>query len=100
MSSGNYLFTAYDQMPYPNVEYHNVGNFLDFTHGSYPIIPAFGGPVRGLSKNIHIFRWDYESSMELLSSMNMRMKIWTKHGRGYIGERATVTVYGIETDET
>jgi hypothetical protein len=96
--SGNYVTTLIDHKLAPDAVYSNVGNFLDYTYGSYPIIPAFGG-TRGLSKDTIILRWDYTAAMELMSSINMRMKVWTKHARGFGGERATVTIYGVEHDE-
>ena len=96
--SGNYLYTAYDQKAAADAVYKNIGAFLDYTYGSYPIIPGFGGS-RGLTKDTIILRWDYLSSMELPSSLNARIKAWTKHKRAFTGERATVTIYGVETDE-
>lgn len=97
--SGVYSHTVYDYKPYPDTYYHNAGNFLDFTNGSFPIIPSFGGPERGMTEDTLIFRWDYASSMELLGSLNARFKIWTKHGRGYEGERVVITIYGVEHNE-
>lgn len=97
--SGNYLFTAYDQKAGNDAVYATVGQFLDYTYGSLPIVPAFGGSPRGTTQDTILLRWDYAAAIELLSSLNMRLKVWTKHGRGFEGERATVTVYGVETDE-
>ena len=97
--SGNYLFTAYDQKAAQDAVYKTIGSFLDYTYGSYPVVPALGGSTRGTTQDTIILRWEYLSSMELPSSLNARMKVWTKHNRAFKGERATVTVYGIETDE-
>lgn len=97
--SGNYLFTAYDQKAGPDAEYATVGQFLDYTYGSLPIIPAFGGSPRGTTQDTILLRWEYSASIELSSQLNARLYVWTKHGRGFDGERATVTVYGVEHDE-
>jgi hypothetical protein len=83
----------------PNAEYKTIGSFLDYTYGAFPIVPAFGGSQRGLTKDTLILRWDYLTSIELLSSLEMEMKVWTKHARGFNGERGVVTIYAIEKDE-
>lgn len=98
-ASGNLLMVLPDQKAGQDAVYSTVGQFLDYTYGSLPVIPAFGGSPRGTTQDTILLRWDYAASLELLSSINMRMKVWTAHGRGFSGERATVTVYGVETDE-
>lgn len=99
-ASGNYITTLYDQKGAADAIYKTFGAFLDYTYGSYPIVPGIGGNnSRGLAQNTIIMRWDYLSAMELSSQINARIKVWTKHGRGFSGERATVTIYGMEHDE-
>jgi len=82
-----------------DVEYKRIDNFLDFTYGSYPTIPAFGGPNRGTLNDTIIMRWNYLTPLELLSSLEMELRSWSKHGRGCGGERFVVTIYGMEQDE-
>jgi len=77
----------------------HIGNILDYTYGSLPTIPAFGGTTRGLSQDILILRWDYMTPIILYASYNLEMRVWTKHQRPLIGERATITYYAIETPE-
>lgn len=98
-ASGNYLTTLYNTPATNDAVYMTVGQFLDYTFGSLPVVPGFGGPDRGLTQDVILLRWDYASAIELQSSLNMRLKVWTKHGRGFEGERATVTVYGVEINE-
>lgn len=98
-ASGNYVTTLYDTPAGADAVYATIGQFLDYTYGSLPVVPAIGGSERGLAQETVLFRWDYTSAIELFSSTNMRLKVWTKHGRGFEGERATVTIYGVETDE-
>lgn len=98
-ASGNYVQTILDMKVRPDTEYLNTGNVLDYTYGSFPTVPAHGGPARGLTQDTIILRWDYPASLELKSSLNMKFKAWTKHNRGFGGERAVVTIYGVETDE-
>lgn len=97
--SGQYITTLQGVKATTDAEYGHFGNYLDYTFGSHPVVPAIGGPTRGTQNSTVILRWDYIKSLELLSSLNMNLKVWTKHNRGFFGERATVTIYGLEIDE-
>jgi len=82
-----------------NVEYKHFANFLDFTYGSYPVVPAVGSGERAMSHDTVIMRWEYLTPLELLSSLEMELRSWAKHGRRFGGERFALTVYGLETNE-
>jgi hypothetical protein len=82
-----------------DVEYKHFANFLDFTYGSYPIVPIVGSGARAMNNDTVIMRWEYLTPLELLSSLQMELRSWSKHGRGFGGERFALTVYGLETDE-
>ena len=82
-----------------DVEYKHFATFLDFTYGSYPIIPVIGSGPRAMTKDTIIMRWEYLTPLELLSSLEMELRSWAKHGRCFGGERFALTVYGLETDE-
>jgi hypothetical protein len=82
-----------------NVEYKRIDNFLDFTFGSFPIIPAFGGASRGTLSETIIMRWNYLTPLELYSSLEMELRSWAKHSRAFDGERFVITIYGMEQDE-
>lgn len=97
--SGNYLYTIYDMKATTDAIYTNAGSFLDFCWGSLPTIPAWGGSERGMQNETILLRWSYLTPIVLNSSLNMRVKIWSKHQRAFGGERATVVLYGLETDE-
>lgn len=90
----------YGEIPVSNnAVYAKMGNFLDYTYGSFPIIPALGGSIRGSNNSTIILRWNYLTPIELKYSQGVYLKSWTKHGRGFGGERATVAIYGLETNE-
>lgn len=82
-----------------DVEYKHFSNFLDFTYGSYPVVPVIGSGPRALSHPTIIMRWEYLTPLELLSSLEMELRSWAKHGRKFGGERFVLTVYGLETNE-
>jgi hypothetical protein len=82
-----------------DVEYKHFANFLDFTYGSYPVIPVMGTGPRAMTQDTVIMRWEYLTPLTLLSSMEMELRSWAKHGRGFDGERFALTVYGLEADE-
>jgi len=81
-----------------HVEYRRVGAFFDYTLGAFPIIPAFGGPVRGVSEDTLILRWDYSTPVELDSALGQELRAWLKDGVEFGGERATITFYAVESD--
>jgi len=83
----------------PDVEYKHFANILDFTYGSYPVVPVVGSGPRAMSSPTIIMRWEYLTPLELLSSLEMELRSWAKHGREFGGERFCLTVYGLETDE-
>lgn len=82
-----------------NVEYKTFANFLDFTYGSYPVIQPIGSGLRMCERPTTIMRWEYLTPLELLSSLDMELRSWAKHGRKFGGERFALTVYGLEADE-
>jgi hypothetical protein len=82
-----------------DVEYKHFSTFLDFTYGSYPVIPVIGTGPRAMCHDSIIMRWEYLTPLELLSSLEMELRSWAKHGRKFDGERFVLTVYGLESDE-
>jgi hypothetical protein len=83
----------------PDVEYKHFINFLDFTYGSYPVIPVVGSGDRAMAQDTVIMRWEYLTPLELKSSLEMELRSWAKHGRRFGGERFALAVYGLETNE-
>jgi len=84
----------------PTTIYKTAGNFLDFTFGSFPIIPAFGGSARGLSQDTIILRWEYLAPIVLQSSLGLKIRVWLENDAVFTGERATSTMYAFEEDES
>ena len=83
----------------PASEYPTAGSYLDFTYGSHPIVPAFGGATRGLQQDTIIMRWEYQSAMVFRHSDGVALKLWLKDDIPFSGERASLTVYALEEDE-
>lgn len=79
--------------------YKSFGNYLDTSYGSYPIIPALGGPDRGLLEDTVVLRWEYVSSIVLLSSLGLTARVCLQNDIPYGGERATFTLYAAEENE-
>jgi hypothetical protein len=83
----------------PRSNYKTLGTYMDYTTGSYPIVPAFGGSERGLTQDTIILRWDYQASMVLKSSQGVGIKVFLENDVAFGGERATFTLYIKEEDE-
>ena len=78
--------------------------FQDFINDSckvYPLYPPMGGTNwRSIQKSSLIFNWDYVASTRLLSSLDMKIKVYLQHDVPCSGTIATSSFYGIEEDET
>jgi hypothetical protein len=83
----------------PATVYKTAGNFLDFTFGSYPIVPSFGGSPRGLTQDTIILRWEYLAPIVLPYSMGLKIRVWLENDTEFNGERATSTMYAFEESE-
>jgi len=84
----------------PPSVYKTAGNLLDYSFGSHPLVPPFGGPIRGTQKSTIILRWEYISSITIKSSLLLKIRISLKDDVPFAGERATFTLYARETLET
>jgi len=80
--------------------FYNVGNFFDYTYGSFPVIPVLSnGTNRGCSQQTIVLRWDYGAPLVIRHSDNVDVRVWNKHNRAFTGERATIAFYALEEPE-
>lgn len=79
--------------------FKRIYDFINWSRGAFPIIPIFGGSVRGSAQELLHLRVDYISPVVLKSSQGAELRIWTKHHRELGGEFATVTCYGVCNNE-
>lgn len=90
-------------MPVPGEEelrYHSAHNYDDYVRGALPEVPAWGGTsARGRLSAGRVVQWDYDSSIVLLSSLGVAVRVWCKHDRAMDGTRVTITIYAMEEDE-
>lgn len=80
----------------PN-KYKNTKDFINESNGSWPVIPAFGGPERGLLKDVIILVWEYLTKTEMYSTYGMEIRIMMETNTAHSGEYATATFYGVAT---
>lgn len=106
MISALYTYNPYLGLPPLKFEYpgsrcsfKRFSDYINYTMGSFPIIPAIGGGVRGNIKDILQLRFDYTSSIELASAYGSELRVWLKSNLVYGGEIATITFYGYEENE-
>jgi hypothetical protein len=84
----------------PELRYYSAHDYDDYVIGSLPEVPAWGGSgKRGRQSAARIVQWDYDASIVLLSSLNVAVRIWTRHDRAMSGTRVTITIYAMEEDE-
>lgn len=94
---------TYGWIPVPGeseLRYHSANNFDDYVRGALCELPAWGGTSkRGRTQTGRVIQWDYDSSIVLLSSQAVAVRVWCKHDRAMGGERVTITIYAMEEDE-
>jgi hypothetical protein len=62
-------------------------------------VMSSGGHIRGLTKNISVFPFDYISSKDLKSSQGAELRVWLENDIAHSGEYGTVTAYCLVDDE-
>lgn len=96
---------AYNPYDLPNkimidtTSYKKMTNFIDEALGSYPIIPAVGGPDRGTQSAVYGFPFRYGTVRELRSSQGVELRVRIKDDVPFGGEYCTATFYCTVTDE-
>jgi hypothetical protein len=80
--------------------YDTIHQMIDEALGSYPTIPAIGGPIRGFSSPIYGFPFTYNAVRRLKNSLGLRLKVCLKDNMAFGGERATATFYCVARPET
>lgn len=83
----------------PATKYKTLGDYLDTSYGSFPEFPAMGGAARGLTQPTVLLRWEYVASIEILSSLGLKVAVYLENDIPFTGERATFTLYAAEEDE-
>lgn len=96
-----YIYNSPPSNPVPKIQYPGTlirlktsKDFINWTYGNYPPLPAFGGSVRGVSQDILQMRYAYPSPIELDSAYGAELRCWLTHHRPFTGEAALVTFYG------
>lgn len=87
-------FPSGTQIPILTVTYKTVDNIIDEARGVHPVLKAFGGSLRGVSKDRYIFPFDYKAVKRLEHSKGMYMVVKTQNGLELGGDYCTVTFYG------
>jgi len=73
--------------------YMRLDQIVDEALGSYPVIPAMGGSVRGNTRPRYGFPFRYGAVRVLTSAALMEMRVRLEGDVPYSGERATATFY-------
>lgn len=91
---------AYNPADLPNkvrvdrTRYKTFKNFIDEALGSYPVIPAIGGPSnRGALHPIYGFPFRYGTIRSLSSAMGIELRVRLENDVPFGGEHATATFY-------
>jgi len=88
------------EYPGTKITWKRFYDFINYTNGSFPIIPAMGGATRGVANEILQLRWEYTTAIDLPSSAGAELRIWLENDTPYGGEIATITFYGYDELES
>lgn len=97
-----WVYNPYDlpnKVQYDSTVYKTVRNLIDEALGSYPLIKAFGGSVRGITADVYGFPFRYGTVRSLLSSQGVELRVRLKNDNAFSGSYATATFYCTVQDE-
>lgn len=97
-----WVYNPYDlpnKVQYDATVYKTVRNLIDEALGSYPLVKAFGGPLRGISADVYGFPFRYGTVRSLLSSQGVELRVRLKNDNAFSGSYATATFYCTVHDE-
>lgn len=83
----------------PN-KYKRIWDFINEANGTYPVVPATGGPGwRGMTQDVITFPWNYVTRTDLYAQYGMEIRISMENNIEQGGELATATFYAISEKE-
>jgi hypothetical protein len=88
-----------NKMLYGTSNYKKMVNYIDEALGSFPVIPAIGGTLRGFQSNIYGFPFRYSAVRQLKSSQGIELHVRLKDNIKFGGEHTTGTFYCTTRDE-
>jgi len=84
------------EYPGSKTTFKRIYDFINYTNGSFPIIPVMGGANRGVANDILQLRWEYTSAIELPDSAGAELRIWLDTNTAYTGEIGAIAFYGYD----
>lgn len=73
-------------------------DFISYTNGAYPGLPAIGGTPRGNAQTIYQLRFEYVSTIDLDDAYGSEMRVWLEDHIPFGGEIGQLTFYGYRPD--
>jgi hypothetical protein len=70
-------------------------DWINWSQGSYPPVPALGGATRGFTQAIYQFPLPFPVSIPLSAHIGAELHFWLSHDRPYSGTQCTFTYYGV-----
>ncbi len=106
-STINFQAWAYNPGDLPNkmpvtamTNYKTLRNFVEEAKGVYPLVPAIGGAIRGMTQEHVVFPFKYSQVKTLTSSQGVEIRVWMDEDVEFAGEFGTVTFYCSSYDES
>lgn len=85
------------EYPATRATYKRMTDFIGYTNGSYPGMPALGGSTRGYTQHIYQLRYEYVVAITLDDAYGSELRVWLGDHTPYNGEIAQITFYGYKS---
>lgn len=79
--------------------YKTAWQIVQECRGNHPVIPAFGGPKRGIQHDAIQLPFVYVADRQLMSSQNVRLNARLKDDKCFGGEHSSITFYCLSRTE-
>jgi hypothetical protein len=108
MGKVEYFAPQYTPYPYPagtlipiqTRKYKRIQDYINLANAAYPIIPACGGPDRGIRTPMIVMVWNYRAQSTLLSSMGMEARVYFDNDIAPTTDECIITFYCTVEDES
>ena len=78
---------------YNRTAYKTMMDFINEARGSFPVVPAIGGSMRGTQNDTHGFPFRYGTVKQIFSAMGMEIRVSLRDNQKFDGDCATATFY-------
>ena len=84
------------EYPGASAKFKRFWDFVSYTNGTFPSLPAMGGSTRGTQQAIYQLRFEYVVTIPLDDAYGVEMRVWLENHNPYGGDQGQITFYGYQ----